>query len=208
MNAAPNVYLGVSAHTGLQDAMRPVPASSYSGPTDVVTVLSRLATQMGYSFVNSGVQGITLESPYFPGTLRDQAYAAAQHAGINIVIDDVAPSQSPNTPGAPGSAPEAAAGVLAIWPQGGSRGGAAVKLSPSTGLIGYPTCTPNGIAVESLYNRSIAFGGLIDVESTLTTANGQWQVFKVTHELESEVFSGKWMTRVEGNVLGHATPIA
>lgn len=209
MAAAPDVYLHITAHSALLDAARPVPPSSYPGPTDVAVIMAGLAQQMGCSFVNSGVS-VILHNPYYPGTAWAQMQAAAAAAHIYAVIDDLSPSQAPNSSGDGGDNGTGQAGgrVLAIWPMDGSRGGAIPLISKDTGMVGYPTCTPNGIVVTTLYNPSITFGGNFEVQSILKVANGTWTVFNVTHELEAEVLeNGAWFTHVEGTVLGHSTPV-
>lgn len=180
MNDQANAALVVTAHSGLLDALRPTPPSSYTGPTSVSNIMASLAQEMGYQFEDGGVQ-VTLASPYLSGTPRMQVEAVAQAAGINWVIDDE---------------------TLAIWPAGGTRGGLIPLLSPDTGLINYPAFTQNGLALTVLFTPSITFGGQVQVESSLTPANGTWTVFSVTHELESEMPGGKWFTRLECSVLG------
>lgn len=181
LNSAPDAVFTVEAYTSLLDALRPLPPTSFNGSADVATILSGLAQQMGYAFENNGVS-VQLAYPYFPGTGRDQAMAAAHAANINILFDD---------------------STLAIWPKNGKRGGAAVLLSKDTGMVGYPTWTANGLVITSEFNPSITFGGTIHVQSIITPACGDWTVFKVDHDLESEMPGGKWFTRVEATILGH-----
>lgn len=181
MQGAPDGVFTVEAHTGLLDALRPLPPTSFDGVADAATILSGLAQQMGYTFENSGVSA-QVSHPYLSGTGRDQAYAVAEAAGINLLFDDT---------------------TMAIWPKDGSRGGASTLLSKETGLVGYPTWTANGLVMTSLFNPSITFGGTVEVQSIITPACGNWTVFKVDHDLESETPNGKWFTRLEATVLGH-----
>jgi hypothetical protein len=186
LNQAPDASVTISAFTGLLEALRPLPPISFQGSADVATIMSGIAKQIGFDFENNGVS-VQLANPYFPGTGRQQAAACAEAANINWLMDD--------QPGAKQ--------VLAIWPKDGQRGGAIPLISPDTGMVGYPTWTENGIAVKTLYNPSIVTGGKIKVDSEITVAKGEWQVFSVTHELESETPDGKWFTTAECNVLGH-----
>jgi hypothetical protein len=210
MEGAPEVFLDIRAQTSVIDALRPVPPSSYSGPTDIAVIIGGLATQMGLGFVNNGVKCI-LPSPYYPGTARDQAIAAAQAANCNIIWDDgSAPMQSgADNPTVP-SGTSAGSGLpkIIIYPKGGTIGGQIPLISPDTGMVGYPTVTSQGIIVQSVYNPSLAFGGSFRCKSSLTVANGTWGIFNLTHDLESELPGGKWFTRVEGSALGAPAPIA
>lgn len=185
MSAAPDGVFVVAAHSGLLDALKPVPPISFQGQADAAVIMAGLAQQMELAFENSGVS-VQLANPYFPGTAREQALACATAANINWVIDD---------------------STLAIWPKGGSRGGQVPVLSKDTGMVGYPTHTQNGIVVVTLYNPSITFGGQVEVHSSLTPAAGTWTVFSVAHDLEAETPGGKWFTRLECSVLGYA-PLA
>lgn len=166
---APEVPFIVEAHTGLIEAVAPATASSYAGAAKVDVIMSGLATKMGLSFENSGVDQV-LASPYFSGSYRDQAYAAAKAAGCEIIIDN---------------------GKLAIWKRGGSRGDAAVAVQPPL-LDGYPSYTSKGISVRTLFIPSLTYGGKIKVTSDLTPANGDWIVFSLDLDLESQNPGGRW----------------
>jgi len=183
---APDAAVVIRAHTGLFDALRPLPAVSFQGSADVATIMSGIAQQMGYTFENSGVS-VQLSNPYFPGTGRDQAYAAARAADINIAMDDQ-----------PGGTL-----TLAIWPKDGARGGVAPLVSPDTGMVNYPTWVENGVIVKTLYNPSLMAGGKVNIKSAIPNANGTWQIFNLRHDLESEIPEGEWFTTASCNVLGH-----
>jgi len=180
--AMPDVSFHVSALAGMYQAMKPVPPTSFAGGADVGVIMSGLASQMNLAFENNGVQA-RLPNPYFPGTAREQAARVAEHAGIEWVID---------------------LGTLAIWPRGQSRRGLIPRLTPSNGLIGYPTFTSNGIAVTAIYVPGIGFGGRIKVESSLKPANGEWIVRKLVYDLSSALPKGNWLMYIEANPPGFA----
>lgn len=175
-SGAPQVPFVIEAQTGMFDAVYPAPPLAYRGSVEVATVLQGLASHMGVSFRNYGVQGYLLSNPYFAGSARNQAYAAALAAGINIEIDNL---------------------VMSIWPPTGSVAGAAVLVSKETGMIGYPTYTSKGIMFQTEFNPNIGFGGLIEMRSDLTPANGIKTVNYLAHELDSQVPNGRWKTIVE-----------
>jgi hypothetical protein len=173
--ASPEVPFHVVAQSGMAGALAIAPPSSFTGSASVATIMSGIAAQMGLSFENNGVTA-QLANPYFPGTLYAQAQACAQAANIDLVIE---------------------LGVLAISPKGQPRGGQVPLITPQTGMIGYPAFTGNGIAIQTLYNPSITFQGLIKVESELTPANGQWRVYSLMHDLAAEMPGGPWFTYLE-----------
>src|SRR5580765_839395 len=112
----PDVPFIVVGYAGMIEAIKPVPATSYRGSADVVTIMRGLAQKMNLVFENSGVSGIRVSNPYYPGTARDQVKACAKEAGIDFLIT---------------------VGTLAIWPHGQTRGQQVPLVSPQTGLIGY-----------------------------------------------------------------------
>jgi hypothetical protein len=178
-NSMPNASLQVAAIAGGISILKPVPPISFRGSADVATIMSGLATQQGHTFENNNVN-VKLSNPYFPGTAKQQAEQLAAHAGINMVVDS---QTTPNT--------------LAIWPRGTSRGGVIPLVSPESGMIGYPTFTPLGVVVRTIYNKSIKFGGAVQIQSSIPNACGKFFVSSMTHTLESEIPNGSWETMFE-----------
>ena len=182
MSGMPDSALVVIAYAGLLDAVQPVAPASYPATVDAAVVMANLAKQMGYSFENNGVS-VILATPYFQGTARDQAMRCADAANINWVIDN---------------------GVLAIWPKYGTRGGTVPLISPDTGMVGYPSYSEVGISVTTLFNPFINYGETVEVKSSLEFANGRWNVFNISHELESELPDGIWFTKFTGSPINVA----
>lgn len=176
----PQVSFIVMARTGLIGALKPVAPTSYKGTIDVGLAMSSLATQLGLSFENSGVQGV-ISDPYLHGCLNDQVRDLAAHIPCNWVID--------------GS-------TLAIWPLDGARAGEDILVAPDTGMIGYPLRTQNGVSVQTLFNPSIDIGKTIRIESAITPANGRWTLYDLAHNLEAETPGGRWMTTANCNLIG------
>jgi len=172
---SPEVPFHIVAQSGMTAALQIIPPSSFTGSADVATIMSGLATQMGFTFENNGVNA-KLANPYFPGTALQQAQACAQAAGIEMVIVN---------------------GVLAIMPRGVARGGQIALINAKTGMVGYPAFTGNGIAIQTEFNPSVSFQGLVKVESDLTPANGQWRVINMMHDLAAQTPGGAWFSFIE-----------
>lgn len=186
-NAAPDVPFHFECNSGLADAVAPAVASSFRGSTDVATIMSGFARQMNLGFENSGVKA-QLADPYFAGNVLTQMRACADHANINAEIINGT--------------------TLAIWPKGGSRTGGAVPLiSKETGMVGYPAYTQQGIIVKTLFNPQIAFGGMVQVESSLEKASGKWAVQKLDLALDSLVPRGQWLSTIYGYNPNYPQPI-
>lgn len=189
-----NPALEVRAHTGLLEATRPLPPTSFTGPTDVVTIIKSIATQINWQVETNGVSSIIRGGqgggPYYSGTAREQIIQAARAAHIHVWID---------------SDPSGAQ-VIALWPWDGIRNSSPPLISADTGMVGYPAWEQNALRVTTLFNPSIAaagigpggilLGGTIQVKSLVPNASGIWQVFSVTHELDSNVQDGegRWFT--------------
>ncbi len=172
---APEVPFRVEGQTAAAGAVLPSAPTSISGSADAATILSGLANQLGLRFENNAVS-VKLSSPYYFGSPRDQALAIVQDAGINWNGGDD--------------------GVLAIWPQNGSRGGTIPFISTTTGLIGYPTYTANGIEIRTIFNPSITLGAQIQVKSSLKGATKTWNVYAIDHSLDALLPGGLWESRI------------
>jgi hypothetical protein len=171
----PDTMFAVSAYSGLFQAVASAPPTSIQGSGDVATIMGQLAKQMGMTLENNGVD-VKIANPYFPGSPRQQVEECARAADIYWTIDR-------NT--------------LAIWPKTGYRSGAIPLISPTTGMVGYPTFNSSGVVVTTLFNPGIKFGSLVQIQSSLTPACGKWSIYSMSHELESQTIGGDWFTRLE-----------
>lgn len=173
--AAPEVPFRVQANSGIAELVAPVSPSSFQGSADVVTMLSGIATQIGYQFENNGMSGVKVSNPYLPGTALEQARRIARSVANTMGYDD-------------------SDHVISIWPKsGGSRGGAVPLISPSTGMVGYPSFVAQGISLKTVFNPSVKFMGKVQVQgSQLTPANGTWAVFSLDHMLDALMPHGEW----------------
>jgi hypothetical protein len=172
---APDVGFVVGAQTAIFPAVTPATPISIRGSGDVASLMSGIAAQAGYAFQNSGVTA-KLSNAYYGGSIWDQARAIVRDSGIMWNSGE--------------------AGTIAIWPPGGSKGGAIPVVKPPE-MITYPSYTANGLLVRTVYNPSIGLGTKIRVESSIGAsskipATGEWIVYKIDHHLESIVPNGKW----------------
>ena len=179
----PSVCLRVVATPGSFYNVKPQTPLSYSGATKASTVAQAIAGYMGLTLEDNGVNTV-LSSPYYASDAISMIADLAEHAGFDWTIDKT---------------------VLAITPKGKARKGDAVTLSPETGMIGYPMFVSNTVVVRSLFNPNIEYQKLVNVQSSLTPANGSWKVIKLESHLESKVPHGKWESVVTGITASSAT---
>lgn len=181
LNSPPDGVFQVSALTGPIDGLRSITPTSYDGSVDVATAIQSIATQMGHLFENNGVTG-QIPKPYLSGTGRDQIQSLVDAARIHWVVDG-------NT--------------VAIWPLNGSRKGDPILISPDHGMVGYPIWTQGGMIVRTLYNPNFVFGSRVQVQSDIKPATGIWTIYRMTHELDSQLPDGRWYTTLEANLAFH-----
>lgn len=184
----PEVSMRITANAALAFASGAVTPLSYNGKVSAATPMQAIATQMGMTFENNGINA-QLSDSYFYGSPRDMYNKIAQHADIYSTIDR---------------------GTLAIWPKFGSRNsGSVITISPSDGsMIGYPAYTATGMLFTALYNSGFAMGKKITVQgSELPPANATWIVYKLNHILESQTPDGKWESGIDGYSPNFPAPI-
>lgn len=182
----PEVVFRISAYSvKLQDFI-PVQPTSVQGSADAAQVAQQIVGRMGLPFENNGVS-VKLSNPYLPGAALTQIRTLAKHAGIAWTVDvDTT--------------------TLAIAPTDRVRSGAAILISPATGMVGYPSFTSSGVDVETYFNPSIKLLMSVTIQSDFTPACGQWKVTGVEHQLECEVPRGKWFTFVRTSTIGQQGP--
>lgn len=170
-----NPMLRAEANALFVEALIPAVPSSYTGPTDAATIVSNIAAAMGKVFENNGVD-VVLQSPYLPGTLVQQLAAIRIAANIDIYTD---------------------ADVIAITPHGQPRRTPEVRITPQSGLVGYPTIDVAGVQLQTLFNPAYRFGGPVIIEGAdVPRANGRWFIYSLDHYLESERPGGSWFSQL------------
>lgn len=180
--AAPEVCLVIDSIPVFYERIKDAQPASYPNGFDVAVAMKDIADKMGINFENNGVN-IKLSSTYFGGTLMRQAENIAKHADIMLIVDN-------NT--------------LTISPKGSPISGEIPLITPSTGLIGYPSYHKNGISFNTLYNPAIKFNGLLNLQETIDIVKGEWIVTGLDYQLESEKQNGAWFCQVEAARFGNA----
>lgn len=182
LNNQPDSVMNIIAQTALLQALAPVAATSYPNGTSVAAAMQGLATEMGFSFVNSGVVALLPKPTYLPGTTWQQCLKILEIAGINWN--------------------GCANGQMVIWNKNSPRTDVATVpvVSYLDNMIGYPSYSTLGIGVKCQYDPAIQYGGQVQIKSSLKIAslNGLWWAYHVIHTLESNMPEGQWMTEFQG----------
>jgi baseplate hub protein gp41 len=177
----PDVFLEIQAQAAFVNQLTPVPPTSFNGPIDAATAMQQIAGTMGLTFENNGVSGIILTNQYLANTALEQAKTLADAAGIWMTVDN---------------------GVLVITPKYQARNKPAPLISPSTGLMGYPTFDGFGVNFEGYFNPSILFLGPFQIQSSIPQASGMWIATSIAYSLNSEKPDGVWKMRIRGTKSG------
>jgi len=204
-SAQPDVFFSVFARSlGFQSLKAAAPLS-YTGGTDVATIVSTIARGMGASFHNNGVN-VQIDSPYLSGTAADQLRQVCDAAGITFYIE---PALDQTAATATDSSV-----LVVISPYGSARGDVPTwTLAPGSGLVGYPMRDSQGfVECRALFNPAFRLGGPVSLKGSgvqvirgagltgqtenvsLNNVDGDWMVGALTHTLEAVKFGGAWFS--------------
>lgn len=189
--SAPDVALQLFCQTLGFELLDPATPSSFPVAADYVSVITAIAAKMNRTVTNSGVSGSFNDATYFANTPAEQLRMAAKKANIAYYTD--------------------IAGVIEICPVGGARQIAKWVLSPQSGLIGYPTLRDvNLIGAMAVFNPALRYGAQIQITgSDQVYANGNWQIFDITHRLSSLLPDGPWFSELTAQpLIGFVTQAA
>lgn len=177
MSNAPDVAFRIRSITAVYNAYLPTPSSMIVGDYPVAHAIENIALGMGYEFENNGVpESLTMTDTTLVDTELNKIRKLCRDYEIDLYIEH---------------------NLIAIAPQGAPRRLKVPVISPSTGMIGYPIPTMQGVDVKCFYHPSIRFGGLIKIaNSVMETCNGDWRVFGVTINIESELPNGNWFMNI------------
>lgn len=176
----PEVFLQVVAQVGYFFKIKPVPALSVRGSSDVATMMAGIAKQLGLTFENAGVTA-KLADAYYWGTAWQQASAIAKDAGIDWIIDKT---------------------TLAIMNPSTPRKGEIPLIAAETGMVGYPAFNTNQVIVTALFNPAVKYMGQVEIKSELAGASGKFIVQDLVYDLESQVPHGRWFMTITAYTAG------
>jgi hypothetical protein len=173
MSNAPDVAFRITSSTAILDMYTAATPITFKGETPVVQALGSIADKMGYTLENNGVpDSLTMKDTTLTDTDLNKIRALCKRYQIDLYIEQK---------------------TISIAPQGSPRNIRIATLRPGSGLIGYPAPTMQGVDARCLYSPAIRFGGVIRIaDSVIEPCNGDWRVFGVTLNLESEVPGGNW----------------
>lgn len=168
VESAPEVCLRLEASPGAFYNAMPQTPLSFKGATPAATVAKQIAGYLGLKLINNGVTAV-LSNPYFSSDAISMLQRLAEHANFGYSIDR---------------------GNLTIT-AAGKNSGKTITITPPE-MVKSPQFTSNQLIVKTKFNPNINVHDIIQITSMLTSASGQWDVFKKAYELEGLVPHGKW----------------
>lgn len=193
--SAPEVALIIKAQTvdidnKVSDTKKSIyEAETWPGINFVSDIAKKLASDMGLSFENNGVNKKVVDQ-YLWNTPLAKMKKLADVANIDFYVNDK---------------------VLSICNKYKARnvyvGNDIPVISPETGMIGYPVPYMSGaVFVTTLFNNKIVHGARIKIDTmvkavndeaaNIPSAQGLFYVLNMTHRLESELPGGDWKTEI------------
>lgn len=174
---------------------------SFPTGTSVAGMISQIASDAGYSFVNYGVNIRSTGPVYVHGTMEEQIKQLNKAYKFIYSI--------PNK-----SLDGSSATQVTIWSNNLNdiKFDIIPSVSARTGLMGYPSYNNSGISLTSYFDHRIQYMSAFRIDSDFLPSawvnnqagqiapmpvNGTWVAKMVTHELDSEIPQGRWFTRVE-----------
>lgn len=179
--------------------LKPVDAISYNGIVSCSQIVRQIADQFQMTVEDNGVT-TSVEYPYLSGSARNQMDKLALMGSFNYIIEN-------NT--------------IAIWPKGGVRskfilmGGMDLPdrykassrvISPSNGLLGYPSVNGVEVKFRTLFRPELRFGDQVGLDTSFSNARGNYQITSVVHQISSEDAGGEWFTDIEAIRWGSSRP--
>jgi hypothetical protein len=174
LTGAPESCFVVSV-AGIDTAANPMGPQSLAGAQNAETLIQSICAGAGFTLNNNGAHAVLRNQSTY-GSALDQIERIAQAAGFAWAWSGT---------------------TFSIWPGDGTVDDTIIQVGPNTDpeMVGYPQYWPQGIIVQSLFNPQVQLGRQMEVVgSTLSKANGLWQIVGVQHDLTTMLAKGPWFT--------------
>jgi len=124
--AVPNAALLITATANAELQNKVASPFSFNGSTSLITLLTAICKNAGYSPLIAGLEGKTVNNPHYEGSVFDQLEKACYDMGISMSV----------TPPS-----------ISFWETKNKRDSIIPLISPEHGLIGYPIFSNGGVKV-------------------------------------------------------------
>lgn len=171
MNSLPNSSLMITATANADLQNKTASPFSFNGSTPLTSALTAICKNAGYSPLITGLEGKTLTNPHYSGSVFDQ---------LEQICYDMKISMSVMKP------------QISFWDTEKQKDDVVPLASPEYGLIGYPIFSNGGVMFQTQFSTLLTTGRIIQLQTSLPNASGNYTLTTVTHELSSWVEDGPW----------------
>ena len=179
--SAPDVAVIIESLVGVREKQTLVSATSWPDGAKLQNIVGEICDEMGWQLENNNVD-LTIGAGNLQDTSIEKISNLCRHYEINMYVE-----------------PD----LIAISNTGMARELAIPIVSPSNGLLSYPTSTIQGVNFQCLYNPLIRFGGKVQVkDSAVKMANGEWLIIGIRTHLEANTPNGNWVMEVNAKYAG------
>ena len=182
--SVPDVSFNCSAVTGYFAKANTISSNSFNGSHNAEDIIQALALTNGFKFQKNGAHAV-LQNQNVYGSAVDQMQTIANNAAIPLKIEN-------NT--------------VYIWANNGNVDNVIIEVSPTTGLVGYPSYWMGGFTVKSEFKPLIANGRTIKLTSSIPKANGLFPIHSCTHDISTLTPDGAWFTTSQLNPSIYVAP--
>lgn len=174
MNSLPEPILYLSAVTSGEPLLDNYPAFSVKGNIKLVDAVRAILAPYNYSFnISKSAQDINLINPHYLGSSWQKVQQICAEFFLALYLNN---------------------DIVSIWPMTGKNSELKPYVSPNTGLVGYPVFNSTGIQFQTTYSSLLSVGRVIDLETSLASASGEYLLITVEHVLSSWIDNGAWYT--------------
>lgn len=177
MDGAPNIALVIESQMAVVEKMKYTdPFTIPKGESaDVADIIAFLCKDMGFEFENNEVSHILTDTT-LNGSNMEKIEKLAQMCDFDLYVEQRS---------------------ITICKKGAARPLKIPVISPSSGLIGYPSPDQRGVTLNCAYDPIVRFGGIIRVSGSLiAVANADWRIYGLVSTLEANIPQGKWQMAV------------
>ena len=173
---APTMCLQIESQMAIVEALTPRQPNTYTKGQDGAMVIQQLARSIGYQFSNNQASHILTSDVTMEGSYLSRIQLLATNCDFDLYVEQKS---------------------ITICQRGFARTVKIPVITPTTGLIGYPSPDIRGITFRCMYSPLVQFGGIVRIaDSLIPTCNGDWRIYGVRAVLETNVGSGRWEMEV------------
>ena len=178
MNQMPDVPIHIEASSVGYSQVAAITETQIDGTVTAEKVAQVIASKGGMTVTNHGVT----------------ANIDGFHAGGNAVIQL---QELANSLRSQGVIVDIGYGTIDLWNSEKARDSSKITVSKSTGLIGYPMLTGYGLQFTTMFNPAMRLLQIVEVQTDLPNASGDWKVqYNTSHEISAWIDGGPWFTHV------------